>query len=73
MMGLIALLDGCWTPAMREQCVRALAAKANAGDMDAIKLLFNYAYGRPKEVKEHAGELRVDVRYVSRSVGSEDA
>ena len=55
MMGLLALLDKCWTPDDREACVVKLSALARQGDMDATKLLFNYAFGRPKEIKEHSG------------------
>lgn len=55
MLGLIALLDECWTETDRRECVKKLSALAKQGDMDATKLLFSYAFGRPKELKEHSG------------------
>jgi hypothetical protein len=62
-MGLMALLDKCWTVADREACVVALARKAKCGDMEATKLLFNYAFGRPKEHKEVSGSRTIRVIY----------
>src|SRR5688572_4842344 len=56
-MGLAALLDKCWTPAAREKCVRALATKASKGDLEAVKLLLAYTFGKPRE--------SVDVNQVS--------
>ena len=55
MMGLLALLDECWTETDRRECVKRLAYLAKQGDMDATKLLFNYTFGKPKEIKEHSG------------------
>lgn len=48
-MGLAALLDKCWTVEQREACIRSLAANASAGDMDSIKLLMAYTFGKPRE------------------------
>ena len=48
-MGLVSLLDECWTLAQRKECIRKLATLAGEGDMDAIKLLMAYTYGKPKE------------------------
>lgn len=70
LMGLAALLDKCWTPADREKCISTLAAKANQGDMDAVKLLMAYTFGKPVERKEHSGEnggtIKVTVEHVSK-------
>ena len=57
-MGLQALLAECWTEADRKACIRALAERAKKGikfDMEAVKLLMAYAYGRPVERKEVTG------------------
>jgi hypothetical protein len=51
-MGLAALLDKCWTQADREKCIRELARLASAGEMEPIKLLMAYAYGKPTEHKD---------------------
>lgn len=48
-MGLVALLNECWTLAQRKECIQELAKKASTGDMDAIKLLMAYTFGKPKE------------------------
>lgn len=70
MMGLAALLDKCWTPADREKCLNALASKANQGDMEAIKLLMAYTFGKPVDRKEHTGgdgnAIQVIVKHVSK-------
>lgn len=55
LLGLPALLEECWTDADRRATLRALAAKASKGDMEAIKLLMAYAYGKPTERKEVSG------------------
>ncbi len=72
MMGLLALLDECWTETDRRECVKTLSKLAKQGDMDATKLLFNYAFGRPKEVKEltgaDGGAIRVVVAYEDRPI-----
>jgi hypothetical protein len=71
LMGLKALLDKCWTPEDRESCVRELAMKARGGDMEAVKLLFNYAFGKPREHRENSGELAVRVVYENRPIERE--
>jgi len=73
-MGLVALLDKCWTVADRENCIRKLAKTASdplSNDrMDAAKLLMSYAFGKPKEKVEHGGDgggaIEVIVRHVSK-------
>jgi hypothetical protein len=54
-MGLVALLNECWTLAQRKKCIRKLATLAREGDMDAIKLLMAYAFGKPTEKRELSG------------------
>lgn len=56
-MGLAALLDECWTLAQRKECVNKLAELASQGDMESIKLLMAYAFGKPREKQqiEHSG------------------
>jgi hypothetical protein len=58
-MGLQSLLDKCWTQEDREQCVTSLAHKANAGDIEAIKLLMAYTFGKPKESVGVEGGLTI--------------
>lgn len=59
-MGLVALLNKCWTKKDREACILKLAQSASdpsSGDrMDAVKLLMSYTYGKPKESVEHSGK-----------------
>ena len=64
-MGLQALLDKCWTNADREKCIRSLASNANAGDMDSIKLLLSYTFGKPKETVDMKQSGRIEVLYVN--------
>ena len=72
-MELRALLDKCWTAPDREGCVTALARKARSGDMEATKLLFNYAFGRPKEHKEVSGSKTIRVIYEDQPIEAEGA
>lgn len=60
-MGLNALLDKCWTVAEREKCIRSLARQASAGELEAIKLLMSYAFGKPRESVDltHAGGIEI--------------
>lgn len=73
-MGLMALLDKCWSKKDREDCILALALTASdpkSDDrMDAVKLLMSYAFGKPKEKIEHGGAdglpIEIIVRHVER-------
>lgn len=60
-MGLNALLDKCWSVVEREKCIKSLAKNASAGDMDAIKLLMSYTFGKPRESVDltHAGGIEI--------------
>jgi hypothetical protein len=64
-MGLVSLLDECWTLAQRKECVKKLAQLASVGDMDAIKLLMAYTFGKPKESVDvnQRSEMRLTVQY----------
>lgn len=79
-MGLVALLDKCWTKKDREACITKLAASAKdplSGDrMEAVKLLMSYAFGKPTEKHEHSGKdgdvFEVVVRHVSSTTEATD-
>ncbi len=52
---LEALLDKTWPTEKREQALINLAAMAASGDLDAMKLLLAYTYGKPIDRKEITG------------------
>jgi len=54
-MGLQQLLDECWTLDERKECVRKLSVRASKGDLESIKLLLAYTYGKPVDRKEITG------------------
>lgn len=56
-LGLAGLLDRVWGLEKRERVIDALHRKAQAGNEKAAALLLAYAYGKPKETLEHAGEI----------------
>jgi len=55
-MGLVALLNKCWTRKDREDCITKLAEAAkdplSSDRMDACKLLMSYSFGKPTEKVE---------------------
>lgn len=55
-LGLVALLDKCWSQTEREKCIRALAKKAkdplSRDFMESAKLLLAYCFGKPTEKHE---------------------
>jgi hypothetical protein len=55
MLGLVALLDANWPEDKRAISVKRLSELAEQGNIEAIKLLYAYAFGKPKETKEHGG------------------
>ena len=65
-MGLMRLLNECWTLAQRERVIRKLAALASKGDIEAIKLLMAYAFGKPTEKHQHSGDVNapLEIRVV---------
>jgi len=60
-MGLQALLNRCWTLTDRQNCIAALARKAETGDIEATKLLMAYTYGKPKEQITIDGDLTATI------------
>lgn len=60
-LGLVALLDECWSIASRRACILSLAKKAKAGDIEATKLLLAYTYGKPKEQITIEGDLTATI------------
>lgn len=55
-MQLARLLNKCWTKKQREECIRTLASRASKGDLESIKLLLAYTFGKPTERVEHSGK-----------------
>jgi hypothetical protein len=55
-MGLASLLEKCWTLEDRQACIIGLANRAAAGDIESIKLLMAYTYGKPTEKHELSGK-----------------
>ena len=53
---LTNILNKTWTLEHRKKAIEQAAAAAAAGDLDALKLLLAYAYGKPVERKEVTGE-----------------
>jgi hypothetical protein len=58
-MGLVALLNKCFTPADREECIMKLAEDCLSSDFhernESRKLLLAYTFGKPTEKHEHSG------------------
>ena len=54
-MELRDLLDKAWPVKQREGAIKQLAAAAASGDLDAIRLLLAYTYGKPVDRKEITG------------------
>lgn len=63
-MQLSALLDACWTPLDREVCIKKLAKLANEGEMEAVKLLMSYTFGKPRESVQHSSDPDAPVKLV---------
>jgi hypothetical protein len=53
---LFYLMAEAWPLSDRVAFLSVLAEKAKAGDLDAGKVLLQYAYGRPRELGVSAGE-----------------
>lgn len=71
-MGLAALLDSCWTSEDRRACIMKLASLARTGDMDAIRLLMQYTYGKPVDRKEITGANGEPIRVITAQELSDD-
>lgn len=73
-MGLISLLDKCFTKTDREACIEKLAEDCKSEDFhtrqESRKLLLAYTYGKPRESVEHMGQdggpFEIVVRHVKR-------
>lgn len=59
-MGLVVLLDECWTVEARKRTLQKLAEDCEAEDFqvrnESRKLLMSYTFGKPTEKHEHGGE-----------------
>ena len=64
-MGLQALLDKCWKQRQREKVIKTPALRAEPGDLEAIKLLMAYKFGKPTERYEHSGIDGEPIRTIS--------
>jgi hypothetical protein len=53
---LTKLLNRGWTSAQRLEMIKAWAARAARGDLEAGKLLMAYTFGKPTEKVEHTGK-----------------
>lgn len=73
-MGLVSLLDKCFTRADREVCIKKLAEDCRSEEFhvrqESRKLLLSYTYGKPRESIEHLGEgggpIEIVVNHVQR-------
>lgn len=57
-LGLVALLDECFTVEERKKVIRVLveaATRAPLFNIEAAKLLLAYTYGKPVDKQEHTG------------------
>jgi hypothetical protein len=70
-LGLVSLLNRGWTPAARERTIKRLSTLAEAGNLEAIKILLAYTYGKPIERTEHLGQdgepIKVIIEHVKPS------
>lgn len=59
-LGLVALLNKCFTEAARKRCLIQLAKDCESKDFhernESRKLLLAYTFGKPTEKHEHGGE-----------------
>ncbi len=65
--GLELLLDKCWPLAQREEAIKKAALRASQGDLEALKLLMAYGYGKPKEKHEITGDFNPVVNVILNS------
>lgn len=69
-MGLAALLDKCFTQRDRKALFLALKRKAlQEDDMESMKLILAYLYGKPTEKREvtgaDGGPMVIEIRYTN--------
>jgi len=73
-LGLAELLDEAWPPARRCDFFQKLVAMGEAGNMDAIKLLMAYAFGKPSETVnlQSTDAITISVKYVEKGKADPD-
>jgi len=71
-MGLAALLDECWTVEQRKACIRQLATNAATGDMEAVKLLMSYTFGKPRESVDLTSDGEVVLKVIYGNDGADN-
>lgn len=74
-LGLIALLEECFTLADRKKVLLALVKEAKRApqvNMEAAKLLLAYTYGKPKESVEIDGKLKHEVALIPGKMALEE-
>lgn len=74
-LGLVALLDECFTVEDRKELIKALVKEAKRAplmNMDAAKLLLSYAYGKPVDRKEVTGKDGQPIRVITAQELSDD-
>jgi hypothetical protein len=49
------LLKKGWSKKQRLEAIKKAAHRASLGDLEALKLLMAYTFGKPKEKHEHSG------------------
>lgn len=60
-MGLQSLLNECFTENDRRDLLCKLVDMAKGADLDAIKLLLAYTYGKPVEQKDSTIDGKIEV------------
>jgi hypothetical protein len=63
--GLEATMRTCWTMKARRATIRKLSEMALEGNIDATRLLFAYAYGKPPQRHEISGPDREPVELIA--------
>ena len=58
---LLGLINKAWPRSARVEAFEKLAERARRGDLEALKLLLAYSYGKPKERHELTGKNGKDL------------
>lgn len=66
-MALHSLMQSCWKVADREAAFCRLSYMAREGNIEAMKLLCLYAYGRPKQIEASDHPVNVMISYATPS------
>lgn len=64
-LGIVALLDQCWTVESRQKVIDKLIERAEMGDLEAAKLLFAYRFGKPRQAVDVTVDDPNNVRKMS--------